>query len=143
MGIPQAQLGESDSRYPGHQWHWVMAQIAVHAKAAGAQAIDGPYADFSDEVGFKESALRARLLGFDGKWCIHPNQIPWANEAFAPTEAEVSDAEAMLVAYAASLAHGKGAAAFEGRLIDEASRKLAEATLQRARAAGLGEDVPS
>ena len=136
MGIPQDALGVSDPRYPGHQWHWVMAQIAVHARAVGAQAIDGPWADFHDEDGFRRSATWARLLGFDGKWCIHPNQIPWANDVFAPSEAEIADAEAVIEAYASSVGAGKGAAALNGKLIDEASRKVAEATLGRARAAG-------
>ena len=137
MGIPQDALGTSDPRYPGHQWHWAMAQIAVHARAAGAQAIDGPWADFNDEEGFRRSATWSRLLGFDGKWCIHPNQIPWANDVFAPTEEEIAGAEVTIEAYSASVAAGKGAAALDGKLIDEASRKIAEATLDRARAAGL------
>ena len=135
MGIPQPDLGTSDRRYPGHQWHWIMCEIAVHARAVGAQAVDGPFADFGDEEGFRESALRARLLGFDGKWCIHPNQIPWANEVFSPNETEVEAAEAIVAAYESALGRGEGAVAVDGKLVDEASRKLAEATLARARAA--------
>jgi citrate lyase beta subunit len=131
LGIPQQDIGLIDARYPGHQWHWIMCELVVHARSVGAQAIDGPYGDFGDEPGFAESAQRARLLGFDGKWCIHPNQVPWANTAFAPSEDELLHAQRVVDAYDAARAAGTGAIALDGRLVDEASRKLAEATLAR------------
>jgi citrate lyase subunit beta/citryl-CoA lyase len=59
MGVAQFEIGMNDERYPGHQWHWVMSEIANHARAIGAVAIDGPYVDFADESGYRESALRA------------------------------------------------------------------------------------
>ena len=83
------------------------------------------------------SALAARSLGFEGKWCIHPNQVPWANEAFSPSGAEIVAASALVAAYDAAAERGTGAIAVDGMLVDEASRKIAEATLDRARAAGL------
>ena len=61
-----------------------MGAIAAHAHAAGHVAIDGPYADYRDRQGFLESARRAAAFGFEGKWCIHPDQVPWANEVFSP-----------------------------------------------------------
>jgi citrate lyase subunit beta/citryl-CoA lyase len=106
-------------------------------EAYGAQAIDGPLGDFTDETAFVRSALQARLLGFDGKWCIHPNQIPWANDAFAPTGEEIEAARRVVEAYQESVARGVGAIAVDGKLVDEASRKVAERTLDRDRAAGL------
>jgi citrate lyase subunit beta/citryl-CoA lyase len=133
MGIPQREIGISDDRYPGHQWHWIMCEIVVHARAAGLQAIDGPYADFRNAPAFRESALRALLLGYDGKWCIHPEQLAWANEAFSPTADEVASAKRVLAAYEEGLANGKGAIALDGKLVDEASRRLAEVTVARAR----------
>jgi citrate lyase beta subunit len=137
LGIAQNEIGMIEPRYPGHQWHWVMSEIAANARAVGAQAIDGPYVDFSDREGYEESAVRAKLLGFDGKWCIHPNQIPWANEVFSPTADEVADAMRVLAAYAEAVEAGRGAIALDGKLIDEASRKVAERTVERARASGL------
>lgn len=132
FGLAQPDIGMIDERYPGHQWHWVMSELAAHARAAGVQAIDGPYADFADERGYRESATRAKLLGFDGKWCIHPNQIPWANDVFAPTAEELEAARMILDAYDQALADGQGAIAVDGKLVDEASRKLAHATIARA-----------
>jgi citrate lyase subunit beta/citryl-CoA lyase len=137
LGVPRFGLGMIDPDYPGHQWHWVMSEIVNHARAVGVQAIDGPYVDFSDQEGYLESARRARLLGFDGKWCIHPNQIDWANEAFSPTQEEYEYAECLLQAYKEATDAGVGAAVFDGKLIDEASRKLASQVAARGRAAGL------
>lgn len=136
LGIAQFDIGMIDPVYPGHQWHWVMSEVVNHARAAGVQAIDGPYVDFGDRDGYVESARRALRLGFDGKWCIHPNQIEWASEVFTPTAEQVELAERLLSAYEEATAAGRGAAAFEGKLIDEASRKMAERILARARAAG-------
>jgi citrate lyase subunit beta / citryl-CoA lyase len=137
LGIAQFEIGMIDERYPGHQWHWVMSEIANHAHAGGVAAIDGPYVDFNDEDGYRESARRARLLGYHGKWCIHPNQIPWANDVFSPTAAEFQYARKVLEAYDEATRHGDGAIALDGKLVDEASRKMAEATVERAVAAGL------
>jgi citrate lyase subunit beta/citryl-CoA lyase len=131
LGVAQIDIGMNDDRYPGHQWHWVMSEIANHARAIGAQAIDGPYGDFHDEQGYSESALRAKLLGFEGKWCIHPNQIPWANHAFSPSVAELDAAAKIVAAYERATTEGVGAIAVDGKLVDEASRKAAEGILAR------------
>lgn len=135
LQIPRFNFGMIDPDYPGHQWHWVMSSVANHARAIGAQAIDGPYVDFSDESGYSESGLRARLLGFEGKWCVHPNQIPWANAAFSPTEHEFEYAVGLLAAFEDAVAGGRGAAVYDGKLIDEASRKLAQTIVDSGRAA--------
>jgi citrate lyase subunit beta/citryl-CoA lyase len=137
VGAPGLEIGADDDRYQGHQWGWVMSELAAHARAAGAAPIDGPSADYKDESSFHRSALQARLLGYDGKWCIHPNQIPWANEVFSPTPAEAEAAQAVLDAYATAIADGRGAIALDGKLVDEASRKLAESVVARARAAQI------
>lgn len=137
LGVPRFELGMIDPEYPGHQWHWPMSSIAVHARAAGVQAIDGPYVDFRDRDGYLEAARRARLLGFQGKWCIHPNQIEWANQAFTPEQALYEESERLLAVYAEATAAGRGAAVHDGKMIDEATRKLAEKLALAGRAAGL------
>jgi len=76
-------------------------------------------------------ARRARLLGFTGKWAIHPDQIASCNEAFAPSTEELERAERLLAALREAEARGEGAAAFNGTMIDEASRKMAEALVAR------------
>lgn len=83
MGIAVETVGESDPAYPGDQWHYALARIAVAARAFGLHAIDGPFARLGDPGGFRAAATRARLLGFDGKWVIEPEQVAPANELFA------------------------------------------------------------
>jgi citrate lyase subunit beta/citryl-CoA lyase len=138
LGIHQPSIGVPDERYQGDQWHWVMSEIANHAVAAGLQAIDGPYADFRDAAGFHAAAMRAKLLGFTGKWCIHPDQIVPANEVFSPTADECQDAARIVAVYEDGVASGRGAIAVDGRLIDEATSKIAAATLARCHATGAG-----
>jgi len=138
QGVPQLDLGMIERDYPGHQWHYILAQIVNNARAVGADAIDGPYGDYGDPDGYRESATRAALLGVDGKWCIHPSQIAIANEVFAPSKEQFDLAERMLSAYADAVAAGRGAASLDGKMIDEASRKMAEKLSARGRAAGLG-----
>lgn len=83
MGIPAATVGESDPAYPGDQWHYALARIAVAARASGLQAIDGPFARLGDVDGFRRAATRSLLLGFDGKWVVEPAQVEPANELYA------------------------------------------------------------
>jgi citrate lyase subunit beta/citryl-CoA lyase len=79
------------------------------------------------------------LLGFDGKWVVHPDQIAVCNEVYLPSREEYERAERLLEAYANAVGvHHVGAVAFEGEMIDEASRKLAEQVAARGRAAGIG-----
>jgi citrate lyase subunit beta/citryl-CoA lyase len=137
-GVPQLSVGAIDREYPGDQWHYVLSRILTVARAFGLAAIDGPYAAIRDLAGFRESAARSRALGFDGKWAIHPDQIEICNETYAPTEQQLADAIALLAAYDRAISGERaGAVAFEGEMIDEASRKLAEQIVGRGRAAGL------
>ena len=138
QGVPQLDLGMIERDYPGHQWHYILAQIVNNARAVGCDAIDGPYGDYNDSEGYRESATRAKLLGIDGKWCIHPSQVEIANEVFTPTKEQYDYAERLLAAYAEAIEQGKGAATLDGKMIDEASRKMAEKLAARGRAAGLG-----
>lgn len=136
MGVAQPVLGMVEPSYPGHQWHYVMAQIVNHARALAADAVDGPYADLSDAEGFRASCARARLLGFDGKMCIHPSQVALANAEFTPSAEQVEHATELLAAYAQAREEGKGATSLHGAMIDDASRRMAEKVLARAEASG-------
>ncbi|MBI1245549.1 MAG: CoA ester lyase [Alphaproteobacteria bacterium] len=113
-------------------WHYTLARLVVAARAAGKRPVDGPYADFNDPIGMKESAARAAALGCEGKMVIHPSQIADVNEAFTPDPGEVERARAILLAMEEAAQRGQGAAAFEGRLIDIASIRQAEALVAKA-----------
>ena len=137
IGVPQLDVGMPDPDYPGYQWASVVGRLVDAARSVGADAVDGPYSDFGDPEGFRRMATRARLLGMDGKWCIHPAQIELANETFTPTPEQFAAATALLIAYGEATAEGRGAATYGGRMIDEASRKMAAKLVARGRAAGL------
>jgi citrate lyase subunit beta/citryl-CoA lyase len=138
VGMPQLSVGAEEPDYGGDQWHYVLWRILTTARAFGLQAIDGPYAQIRDMQGFRTVASRARLLGFDGKWVLHPDQIAVCNELFSPAPDAYARAERMLEAYERATAGDRlGAVVFEGEMIDEASRKMALQVVARGRAAGL------
>jgi citrate lyase subunit beta/citryl-CoA lyase len=139
VGVPQLTVGTLEPGYPGDQWHYVLSRIVTTARAFGLQAIDGPYAAIRDLDGYREVAQRSRLLGFDGKWALHPDQIAVCNEVYRPGAEEFDRALRILDAYkTATDTDGLGAAMFEGEMIDEASRKMALAIAERGCAAGMG-----
>jgi citrate lyase subunit beta/citryl-CoA lyase len=118
--------------YPGDFWHFARAQVLTAARAAGIDAVDAPYPAYRDPDGFRRAAVHASLLGYDGKWAIHPEQVPIANEVFSPTDEEVADATAVMEAYRSAEAGGVGAIGRDGKLVDAAHMRHAANTLQRA-----------
>lgn len=121
-------LGE----YPGEFWAYARNKVIVAARIAGIDAIDAPYPDYRDLAGYERDARRASLLGYTGKWAIHPDQVPVANEVYAPTADEIARAEANVAAYREAEAKGRGAVGVNGVLVDAAHVKQAEQTLARA-----------
>ena len=104
--------------------------VLLAARAHGRAVLDGVHLDLADAEGFAAACRQGRELGFDGKTLIHPDQIAPANAIFAPSVEEVARASRLITAFAAANASGKGAARFEGRVIealhvDEAQRTLA------------------
>ena len=63
----------------GDQWHFALARIANACRAYGLRPIDGPFTNYGDPEAYRDSAMRARALGFEGKWAIHPSQVTIAN----------------------------------------------------------------
>lgn len=113
-------------------WHGAQTRMMVACRAYGLRPIDGPFGDFNDSEGFKAAARRAAVLGYEGKWAIHPSQIALANEVFTPTTAEITKAQRIMEAMAQAAKDGKGAVSLDGRLIDAASIRMAEALLEKA-----------
>ena len=115
----------------GDQWHYPLARIAVTCRAHGLRPIDGPFGDFGDANGYTVAARRASILGFEGKWCIHPSQIELANEVFSPNQRLVSRTRRIMAAMEEAAHAGKGAVSLDGRLIDAASLRMAEHLLTK------------
>jgi malyl-CoA/(S)-citramalyl-CoA lyase len=115
----------------GDQWHYALSQIAVTCRAHGLRPIDGPFGDFTDPDGYLASARRAAVLGYEGKWAIHPSQIELANGVFTPDEHIVSKTHRIVAAMKDAAAQGKGAVSLDGRLIDAASIRMAQNLLAK------------
>ena len=130
QGIRWAMAKEAS--YPGDIWAYHRSRIVVAARAAGIDAIDGPFANFRDADGYRTEAARAALIGFVGKWAIHPNQIAIANDVFSPKPEEVKAARELVDAYAKSEAEGEGAAGMGGVMIDAATARIMDGVLRRA-----------
>ena len=128
-----ASLGRPGRNDPPERWLHAQETVLVAARAAGLQAIDGPFLAVRDEAGLRSRAEHARALGFDGKWAVHPDQVPVLNEVFTPREDELEHARAVVSALAGE---GRGAVEVDGQMVDEASRKLALQVLARGEAAG-------
>ena len=139
IGIPTTTIGGVPDGYPGDHLNYVYSRLVVAARAAGIQAIDGPYAAVRDLDGLRERARLVAALGLDGKWTIHPGQIEIVNEVFTPSRDQWERAEAMLAAYEEAGTAGHGAAMFDGEMIDEANRKMAQRLAGAGRAAGYGD----
>ena len=131
----------ADMRIPapeGTDAGYFLARIAVAARASGLQVIDGPFPQLRDLEGLRTAARRAAALGCDGKWVLHPDQVEVVNEVFAPTQEQFDQAHRVVEAYRrATEVDGSGAVKLGDEMIDEASRKLAAALLERGEAAGM------
>jgi len=117
-------------------WHAAQTRMLVACRAYGLRPVDGPFGDYGDTAGFISAARRAAVLGYEGKWAIHPSQIALANEVFTPTPTEIDKAQRIVAAMQAATREGRGAVALDGRLIDLASIRMAQSLLDKARAAG-------
>ncbi len=110
----------------GDLWHYPIARMVVAARANGLRAVDGPFGNFRDPAGYSAQARRSAVLGCVGKWAIHPSQVALANDVFTPSAEEVAHARRVLQAMLEAQARGEGAVALDGRLLDNASIKLAQ-----------------
>lgn len=95
-----------------------MAQTIMAARAYGIAVMDSVYNDFNDPGGFEQECLQAKRYGFDGKTLIHPSQIEIANRIFAPSDAEISEAQAIIAAFNDPANAGKGAITVDGKMTE-------------------------
>jgi citrate lyase subunit beta/citryl-CoA lyase len=90
-----------------------------HSRAAGLEApIDTVWIELREMEAFAASCARGVALGFQGKLCIHPDQVPVANAAFSPPVAEVARARRIIAAFAEAEAQGLASIQVEGRFVD-------------------------
>jgi citrate lyase subunit beta/citryl-CoA lyase len=115
--------------------------VVVASAAAGLRGpVDQVWLDVRDDEGLERDCALGRSLGFRGKACIHPAQVPVVNEAFAPSEDEVRRAREVVAAYDRAAAEGTGAVALDGELVDLPVVERARQTLADAKRGALHGD---
>jgi len=137
QGVDNKVIGGDLDTYPGDLWHYARNKIVIAARAAGIDAVDGPYIDFKNPDGYRRECLRSNILGFVGKWAIHPSQIDIANQVFSPSQEEIDRARKLNAIYTEAQAQGLGAVAFEGKMIDVAIIRNARNIIQKADLIGM------
>ncbi|MFJ6567709.1 HpcH/HpaI aldolase/citrate lyase family protein [Streptomyces sp. NPDC091292] len=141
--VTRMQLGEADLRAdtgiePGpdeRELLWPRSHLVLACAAGGLAAPLGPVStDFRDLDALRRSTAALKRLGFGGRACIHPAQIPVVNEVFTPTATELDRARALVARFESA---GSGVAVDEaGRMIDEAVMRSARRILAAAGGAG-------
>ena len=125
---------------PGRAWESLALQrLLLAARVHGCQAIDSVYFHFRDERGLREHAEAARELGFDGKSCIHPDQVGPIHEIFTSSDDEVDWALAVRRAWIDQRGSARGVVVLDGEMIEALHVEVAERILARARRPGLAE----
>jgi citrate lyase subunit beta/citryl-CoA lyase len=123
-------------RTPGNaEVIWARSFVAVAARLAGVPALDMVTIDFRAGDRFRAEAREARAMGYAGKMCIHPAQVPLAHEAFRPTAEETDWARRLLAAFEAA---GGDTIAFEGQMVDEVVAARARAVVTAGADGGAG-----
>ena len=108
---------------------YARSRVALAARLAGIPALDQVVTDFHDDARFTTEAAQARALGYTGKLCIHPAQVPLANQLFRPAPHEVERSQQLLAAYQQAQATNQGVIVFEGQMVDLPMVKRAQAIL--------------
>ena len=119
-------------------YNYAKAKTITAARAAGITCVDGVTLAIRDLDAARRDASMAARMGFDGKWAIHPSQVPVINEAFTPTADEIARARRLLEAYArADVEQGAGAIVLDDEMVDAASLRVEWKNLAIARKTGL------
>jgi citrate lyase subunit beta / citryl-CoA lyase len=139
MEMPSLSGGLQIPEYPGDYFHYVFVKILMAGRANGLQVIDGPYVKVRDSEGFRDFCERTQILGYDGKWALHPDQVTILNEVFSPSQEQFDKAWDVVDAYEKATTEGerKGAVMFGDEMIDEASRKVAVKLVKKGERNGM------
>jgi citrate lyase subunit beta/citryl-CoA lyase len=139
MEMPSLAGGLNIPEYPGDYFHYAFVKILMAGRANGLQVIDGPFLKIREIDALRDYAMRTRILGYDGKWALHPDQVAVINEVFTPTQEQYDHAFDILDAYEKATTEGdrRGAVMFGDEMIDEASRKMALKFVSRGERAGM------
>jgi citrate lyase subunit beta / citryl-CoA lyase len=137
MEMPVLTGGIEVPEYPGDHFHYVFSKILMAGRTNGLQVIDGPFLKVRELDSLRAYAQRTRVLGYDGKWALTPDQVTVLNEVYSPTQEQFDRAWDILEAYRRATDDDRtGAVMFGDEMIDEASRKIALKFVARGERAG-------
>jgi citrate lyase subunit beta / citryl-CoA lyase len=137
QGMDSKVIEGSLDSYPGDPWHYARNKIVIAARAAGIDAVDGAFPEFRNAEGYRRECIRSGVLGFVGKWAIHPSQVDIANQVFSPSQEEVDQARKLDAAYTEALANGLGSVAIDGKMVDAAIVRSLRTMIQKADLIGM------
>ncbi len=132
QGIDPRAIEEDSMLYGSDIWHYARNKIVIAARAAGIDAIDGPFIDYQNAEGFSRACVHVHTLGFSGKWAIHPSQIEIANGVFAPSVDDIAWARTVDALYKEAQEKGLGAVTYAGKMVDVALIRNARNIIQKA-----------
>ncbi len=121
----------------GRESFWARSVVVNAARAAGVTPIDTVFSDVNDVEGLRQACLEAKSLGFEGKGCIHPRQVPVVHEAFAPSGEEIAKARRIVLAFEKAERDKLGVVSLGSKMIDPPVVKRALRTVRMAEALGL------
>ena len=125
-GVLEEKNTKKRNFFLNDMWHFALFKIVLTAHSYGLRAVDCPYGNFKDKIGFESLAKSSYTMGFDGKMLIHPDQVDLANTIYSPSMEEVTEAKEILLRMDLAKKQGKGAVAFKGKLLDIVSIKQAQ-----------------
>lgn len=131
-----ADLGVERTREGGESLY-ARSRLVVAAKAAGIQPIDSVFSDVDDMDSLQQSVAASKSLGFEGMGCIHPRQIPYIRNGFAPGEKEIERSRQIVLAYEEAASRGLGVVALGSKMIDAPVVSRAQRLIDRAVVLGL------
>lgn len=140
LGAEDYVTSMKTKRYPernSEEIFFARSMIVHAARAVGIAAIDTVFSDVEDMDTLRKEVEFIKQLGFDGKSVINPRQIPVVNSVFTPTEKEIHQAMAVLLAIEEAEAKGSGVIALNGKMIDKPIVERAERVLRLAEAQGM------
>jgi citrate lyase subunit beta/citryl-CoA lyase len=101
-----------------HEVHFARSQVAIAGRLGGVPVIDQAVTNISDLARFRREAEEAVDMGFRGKICVHPDQVPIANEVFTPSPQAVERARRLIETYERAAAAGSAVAHYEGEMVN-------------------------
>ena len=113
--------------------NYARSRIVVASSAAGLEApLDTVWVHIGDVGGLERSVRKARALGFQGKMCIHPDQVATLNEIFSPSEEDLEQARRIIRAFQRAESEGRGTCVVDGKMIDTAMALQAQKLIRTA-----------